>query len=213
MSKTKLLLYLKTNKQTNKKETVMITTLVRFSYLNAFEPKANPSGDLKFSASILIPKEDTVGLKLVQDAINIAVQKGLDNNKFTKAQVTGLRLPLRDGDVEFDLGNRGAEYKGCFFLNSSSSNKPGVVKAQAGGPPVPIFDPDEFFSGCYGRADINLFPYNQAGNRGVGVGLNNLMLVKEGERLDGRQKAEDAFSDYTEESTEVVSDAVSDDLE
>ena len=179
----------------------MITTLVRFSYLNAFEAKANPSGDLKFSASILVPKEDKAGIKAIQNAINMAIQKGLDTNKFTKAQISGLRLPLRDGDEEFDNGTRGAEYQGCFFLNSSSNNKPGVVKAQAGGPPVPIFDPDEFFSGCYGRADINFFPYNQAGNRGIGVGLNNLMLVKEGERLDGRQKAEDAFKDYTEEST------------
>ena len=192
----------------------MITSVVRFSYLNAFEAKPNPSGDLKFSTSILIPKEDKAGIKVIQAAINEAVQKGLDSNKFTKAQVSGLRLPLRDGDQEFDSGNRGAEYQGCFFLNSSSVNKPGVVKAQAGGPPVPIFDPDEFFSGCYGRADINFFPYNQAGNRGIGVGLNNLMLVMEGERLDGRQKAEDAFANYTEEAVEGPSQEVpSGDLE
>ena len=191
----------------------MITNLVRFSYLNAFEAKPNPSGDLKFSASLLIPKTDTAGIKAIQNAINEAVQKGLDNNKFTKAQVSGLRLPLRDGDAEHDSGNRGAEYKGHFFLNSSSTNKPGVVKAQAGGPPVPIFDPDEFFSGCYGRADINFFPYNQAGNRGIGVGLNNLMLVKEGERLDGRQKAEDAFSSFTGEDTEDTQETTSGDLE
>jgi len=185
----------------------MITSLVRFSYLNCFEAKANPSGDLKFSVSILVQKEDKAGIKAIQVAINTAVQKGLDTNKFTKAQISGLRLPLRDGDEEFDNGTRGAEYQGCFFLNSSSNNKPGVVKAQAGGSPVPIFDPDEFFSGCYGRADVNFFPYNQAGNRGIGVGLNNLMLVKEGERLDGRQKAEDAFKDFTEESTNEPTDS------
>ena len=180
----------------------MITNLVRFSYLHAFEATPNPSGDLKFSASILIPKTDTKGIKAIHDAINVAVQKGIDNNKFTAAQVKNLRLPLRDGDAEFEEGNRGEEYKGCFFMNSSSKNKPGVVKAQKDSGPVPIFDPDDFFSGCYGRADVNFFPYNQAGNRGVGVGLNNLMLVKEGERLDGRQKAEDAFSEYTEEGVE-----------
>lgn len=188
----------------------MITGIVRFSYLNCWEAKPNPSGDLKFSASILIPKEDKAGLKVIHAAINEAVQKGLDSNKFTKAQVSSLRIPLRDGDEEHDNGNRGAEYKGCYFLNSSSVNKPGVVKAQAGGPPVPIFDPEEFYSGCYGRADINFFPYNQAGNRGIGVGLNNLMLVKEGERLDGRQKAEDAFANYTDEETDNQEDSSGD---
>ena len=180
----------------------MITTLVRFSYLNAFEAKATPSGDLKFSASLLIPKEDVEGIKAIHSAINAAVQKGIDNNKFTQAQVKSLRLPIRDGDAEFESGNRGPEYKGCFFINATSKNKPGVVKAQKDSAPVPIFDPDDFYSGCYGRADVNFFPYNQAGNRGVGVGLNNLMMVSEGERLDGRQKAEDAFSSYTGENTD-----------
>ena len=180
----------------------MITTVVRFSYLNAFEPKPTPSGDLKYSVSMLIPKEDEAGIKQIQAAINAAVQKGIETNKFTQAQIKMLRLPIRDGDEEFEAGNRGAEYKGHFFVNATSKNKPGVVQAQKGGPPVPVFDPDDFYSGCYGRADVNFFPYNQAGNRGVGCGLNNLMKVNDGERLDGRQKAEDAFSQYTDEDVE-----------
>lgn len=185
----------------------MITTLVRFSYLNAFEPKETPSGDMKYSASLLIPKEDKDGILAIKKAIQDAIAVGIEKGKFKQAQVGGLRLPLRDGDEEFDNGNRGAEYKGHFFLNSSSSNAPGVVKAQKGGPPVPIIDTDDLFSGCYGRADINFFPYNQAGNKGIGVGLNNIMLVKEGERLDGRQKAEDAFSSYTDEDTDETVDS------
>ena len=193
----------------------MITPLVRFSYLNCFEAKPDPQGVLKFSVSCLIPKTDTEGIKSLQAAINAAVQKGLDINKFTQAQIKSLRLPIRDGDEEFEAGNRGAEYKGCFFINATSKNKPGVVKAQANSKPVPIFDPDEIFSGCYGRVDANFFPYNQAGNRGIGFGLNNIMLVKEGERLDGRQRAEDAFSAYTEEATdsEATEEAPSGDLE
>lgn len=180
----------------------MITTEVRFSYLNAFEPKETPSGDMKYSASILIPKEDETGVKELQAAINIAVQKGLETNKFSKVQVPGLRLPLRDGDEEFEQGNRGPEYKGFWFINASSKNKPGVVDKNA----KPLFDADEFFSGCWGRADIGFFPYNQAGNRGVGVGLNNLMMLREGERLDGRQSAENAFSKYASEEGNTEGD-------
>ena len=193
----------------------MITPVVRLSYLNVFEPKLDPQGTLKYSVSILIPKEDTEGLVSLQASINEAVQKGLDANKFTKAQIKGLRLPLRDGTVEFEAGNRGAEYKDCFFFNASSKNKPGVVKAQSNSAPVPIFDPDDFYSGCYGRVDLNFFPYYQAGNRGIGAGLNNVMMVKEGERLDGRQKAEDAFKSYTEDGVDnaAAADPASEDLE
>jgi len=172
----------------------MITGIVRFSYLNAFEPKKTPSGDMKYSASILVPKEDELSVKEVKAAINAAVQKGIDANKFSAAQTNSPKFhnPLRDGDVEFENGDRGAEYKGHYFLNSSSVNKPGIVGADA----KPLFDPDDFYSGCHGRADINFFPFKNAGNIGVGVGLNNLMKIRDGERLDGRQKAEDAFANY-----------------
>ena len=182
----------------------MITNLVRFSYLNAFEAKATPSGDMKYSASLLIPKTDTQGIATIHEAINDAIETGIEKGKFKRNQVAALRTPLRDGDEEFEKGNRGEEYKGHFFLNSSSANAPGVVKAQKNGPPVPIMDADEFYSGCYGRADINFFPYNAAGNKGVGVGLNNLLLVKEGPRLDGRQSAESAFGSFTNEDTDDV---------
>lgn len=171
----------------------MIITNVRFSYLNAFKPAKNPSGDLKYSASILIPK-DSKQIPAIKEAINKAAQVGIEKNKFTAQQAKNLRIPLRDGDEEAETGNRGKEYKGCYFINSSSDNAPGVVDVHL----QPIIDSDEFYSGCYGHADVNFFPYNAAGNKGVGVGLNNLLKTKDGERLDGRQSAEDAFASYEE---------------
>jgi hypothetical protein len=42
--------------------------------------------------------------------------------------------------------------------------------------------------------DVGFFPFSRDGNRGIGCGLNNVMFVKEGERLDGRQSAEQAFA-------------------
>ena len=180
----------------------MITPVLRCTYLNVFEAKPNPSGKLKFSTAALISKKDKKGLDEIKAAINAAVQKGIEMNKFTKQQVASLRLPLRDGDAEYESGDRGPEYKGHYFFNCSSDNKPGIVKAQKGGAPVPLFDPDELYSGCYVRLDCNFFPYNQAGNRGVGCGLNNVMLVKQGDRLDGRMNADQAFAQYTEEDVE-----------
>ena len=92
----------------------MITTLVRFSYLNAFEPSQTPSGEMKFSASLLIPKSDTKGIEAINQAIQNAIAVGIEKGKFKQAQVNSLRLPLRDGDIEVENGNRGEEYKGCF---------------------------------------------------------------------------------------------------
>ena len=71
----------------------------------------------------------------------------------------------------------------------------------------PIIDSDTFYSGCYGHVHVNLFPYNTAGNRGIGVGLNNLMKSADGDRLDGRKSAEDAFAEYGEAGGEAEEEA------
>ena len=57
----------------------------------------------------------------------------------------------------------------------------------------PIMDKDEFYSGCYGRASINFYPFDAAGNKGIAVGLNNLQKMEDGERLAGGSSAEDDF--------------------
>ena len=171
------------------------------SYLNWHEPQETPSGDMKYSVSILIDQTDAKMIKKVKAAILTAVNKGITDNKFTKAQSNSLRMPLRDGSKEFEDGNRGKEYDGCFFLNANSKNKPGVVR-KSGDNTIPIIDPDEFYSGCIGHVHVSFFPYNTAGNRGIGVGLNNIMKVSDGDRLDGRKSADDAFSDFGGAETE-----------
>ena len=184
--------------------TKMITGEVRFSYLHVWEPAETPSGDEKFSASILIPAKDKKTLAAVEKAVQAAIKRGIEKGKFTKAQVKTLRLPLRNGTEEFENGEKAnnPEYKGMMFLNASSNRQPGVVGPDA----KPLMDQDDAYSGMWGRADINFFPYNAAGNKGVGVGLNNVMKLRDDERLDGRQKAEDAFSDYAVEEPEGSDD-------
>ena len=40
---------------------------------------------------------------------------------------------------------------------------------------------------------MSVFAYDKAGNRGISFGLNNVQKLGDGERLDGRLKAEDDF--------------------
>jgi hypothetical protein len=175
---------------------------VKFSYVKVWEADATPSGDMKYGVCLMIEKTNKATLAEYQQGIAQAVEKGIEKGKITKAKVKSLRMPLRDGDKEFEDGEKGAEYKGFFFMNSGRAEKkgaPGVVGPDAN----PIMDQDEFYSGCWGHADVNFFAYDTGGNRGIGVGLNNVMKTKDDERLDGKQKAEDAFAGFaTEESGE-----------
>lgn len=169
--------------------TKVVTGRVRFSYAHVFKPQAIEEGaDPKYSCSILIPKTDKATLKKVQDAIKAAKEAGLalwGGSVPTK----NFKLPLRDGDEEYP---NDAAYEGMYFLSANSSTKPRVVDADLN----PIISPDEFYSGCYGRASVNFFPFAKAGNKGIGVALNNLQKLEDGENLGGGNSSpEEDFGD------------------
>lgn len=167
-------------------QTKVITGEVRFSYLTVFEAKAIEEGQTpKYSVALLIPKSDKKTLKKIKDAVEAAKIAG-QASKFNGKIPANLKTPLRDGDAERPDQE---EYKGMYFLNANSSNRPGLVDANTD----PIMDSTELYSGCYGRASINLYAFNVSGNRGIACGLNNLQKIRDGDTLGGRSKAEDDF--------------------
>lgn len=172
----------------------MIIGPCRISYPAIFEAKPNPSGKLKFSCALLIPKSNETLVASIRKAIDKATETGKE--KIWKGRVPKFRYePLRDGDAELESGEKtGKEYAGHYFINSSSDNPPGVVGPDG----KPLLDQSKLYAGCYVLADVNPFPYTNSGNSGIGWGLNNLMLKAAGERLDGRQAAEDAFAAYAD---------------
>ena len=175
--------------------TKVVTGKVRFSYVNIFKSRSfTADQDAKFSICLLIPKKDTETVAKIKAAIQEAVQEGI-SSKWGGKKPANLKLPLRDGDAE--RAEEAEEYKGMYFLNANSTQKPGIVDRDLN----KILDPDEVYSGCWGRASINFFPFNTNGNRGIGVGLNNVQKVADGERLGAaRASAEDDFGDGFEYS-------------
>lgn len=165
-------------------KTKFVTGKVRFSYANVFTPGETPNGTLKYSVSILIPKSDT-------DTVN-RFKKAFEDTKTANAAVWGGSVPkllkggLRDGDAEKD----DPAYAGHFFINASSNEKPGIVDADLN----PIIDTSEFYSGCYGRASITLYPYDTSGSKGIAAGLNNVQKLEDGEKFGGSTTAAADFA-------------------
>lgn len=174
------------------------TPVFRSSYAFVHEPKETPNGDLKYTICMIFNKDDKDELKQVVQAIaNAAAGRfGVDPNKWPK----NLKCPLRDGDEERD----NPEYENAYFMNGGNKNKPGIVDANV----QPITDREEFYSGCYARASLSFYSYDVQGNKGVGTGLNNLMFVRDGGRLDGAVAAEDDFAEFRDAEVE---DSVDDD--
>lgn len=174
--------------------TKVITGKVRFSYVNIFKSRSfQPGQDEKYSICLLIPKKDKKTVQDIKDAVNAAIQQGVAE-KWGGKKPANLKLPLRDGDDE--RADEAEEYIGMYFLNANSNQKPGIIDMYKN----EILDPTEVYSGCWGRASINFFPYNSNGNKGIGVGLNNIQKLGDDEPLGGaRASAEDDFSDDFED--------------
>lgn len=170
--------------------TKVVTGLVRLSYVQIFSKRSFTEGtDAKYSLCVLVPKKDTKTLKKIQVAMKSAAEEGI-STKFNGKKPSNLHMPLRDGDEE--RADEAPEYKGMYFFNCKSDRKPGIVDKDCN----EILDPDEVYSGCWGRVSVNFYPYSVNGNKGVAVGLNNVQKLKDDQRLGGAAaSAEDDFND------------------
>lgn len=189
----------------NKKisETAIRIGEVRFGYVNVFAPRAKEDGTPgKYSVQLLIPKSDALAKKLIDDAIAAAAKNGVAT-KFGGKMPRNLKTTLRDGDEEFPDD---PTYAGMWFMNASSAatNKPGVA-VLTNGQITEALDGDDFYSGCWGCASINFFPYNTSGNQGVACGLNNVIKTKDDEKLSGGHSAREDFADLASDLNKFLS--------
>ena len=113
-----------------------------------------------------------------------------------------LKLPLHDGDTERPDDET---YKDMMYFNATSKDAPQIVDRKV----QPILDPMECGSGDYCNVSVNFYGFNTNGNRGVAAGLQNIQLVKHGERLAGKASAS---SDFEEIEGEDESEVFGDDL-
>jgi hypothetical protein len=157
----------------------------RLCYVHVFN-KYNPDGaasEGKYMANILIPKNEKETIKAIEKAIAAAKETAIIS-KWGGKDPKKLDLPLRDGDEKEDPA-----FENCFYLNARSNTRPGVVDRQG----HPITDEEEIYSGVYALTSITFYGYEVSGNRGIAVGLDNIMKFKDGERLGGRASAESDF--------------------
>jgi len=189
-----------TTKAVPSNDTKVITTKVRFSYVHVFEPTAMEGQTLKkYSVSLIISKKDKTLLAKINKAITAAIEEGR-TSKFA-GKIKGLKLPLRDGDVERPDDEA---YENSYFISATSTTRPGLLDSDARTP----LTPDDLKSGDYGRASINFYAFNKAGNKGVAAGLNNLMKLEDGEALSGRPSAEVDFAEFGEDEEDDGSDLI-----
>ena len=162
----------------------------RWSYVNAWEPKAIGEGAVaKYSVSLIVSKDDVATIAKINAAIEAAYKEGenkLRGNGRTVPPLSSIKTPLRMGST--DRPDDSA-YANSYFLTANSTTAPGIVDAACN----PILERSEVYSGVYGRASITFYAYASNGAKGIACGLNNLQKIKDGEPLGSRASAESDF--------------------
>ena len=158
------------------------------SFPHLFQPRAVKQGDEpKYSCSVLIAKTDPQ-LAQVQQIIEAEKANGFPSGFPPKGKVC-----LKDGAVEYPQDPRMHSYM-IISGTAKADQKPVVVDAGM----QPVMDPAAVYPGAEAWVQFNTFVYNMDTSKGVGAGLNGVMLTGlEGAlgRLDNRPTAEQMFAD------------------
>lgn len=188
---------------------VVTPDLVRFSYVHLEAPYAiMPGQAAKYSVQILIPKTATETLELIkagQAAAYEAKKQIFKGKAFAAVETT-----LRDGDLEHpDL----EEYAGMMFMSLSNKYAPKVVGTQrdenGAFKPLDVTDPEEIYSGFYGRAGMDFFAYDSPAKKGISASLSTVQKVRDGEKLGGH--VSDPNGDFAEFEDDSADDLLADD--
>jgi hypothetical protein len=160
------------------------TPMFRVSYPSVFKPTDfQGNGQLQYSVTMLFDKKRD--LSIMRDAVDRLIEE-----KFKDVKRKKIRLPFRDGNEEKeDIDG----YKDCIFVRAASKTKPIIVDCTE--ERNQIEDETEFYPGCYARATIIPFAYDQKGNKGISFGLHNLQFLKDGEPFTNRGNPDEDYDD------------------
>lgn len=174
------------------------------SYANIFKPRAiDEKSEPKYSIALLFEKKtaDKQLAELRKMMEFVAAEKFGPKWK----AIPKFSLPIRDGDVDKPTQD---EYKGKLFVNASSKRAPQVVDRHL----VAVISEEEAYSGCIFVASVNVYAFDKAGNKGVALGLNNLLVWEKGEKLAGGKSAAEDFAEYADGSEPTPAPADEDPL-
>lgn len=166
---------------------------VRFMYNFVFEPRLNKmNGKEEFFVRVLIPKTNKEAIKILNDAIHATASDkwGAKVEQMLKT----VRLPLMDGDQKGD-----PNYAGMLYFNAKSDRKPTVVDISC----KPIMRKEEFYSGCWGAFNGNVWAYDNAFGKGISIGLQNLMKTKDDEPIASGVSAQEVFGNIMQKASDT----------
>lgn len=178
--------------KTKSKPKSLVTPIFRVSFPNVFEARSMDDGPAKFGLTAVWDpskfsakdKERWQAMQALANEVSVGKFK-----KKIKDLPDNFKKPVRKGEEKEGLEGFGP---GLMFASLTTKFKPGLVDKD--GKTKIVDDPEAFYPGCYARATVTCYAYENKG-KGVAFGLMNVQKIADGARLDSRTDAEDDFAD------------------
>ena len=174
----------------DKLNTKMITPVIRcmFPKLDEVDEKNG-----KYGLSIPLPKTD----KAAYDALQEIMRNAAVNTWGEKyANLGGITHFVEDCDKDPKYADDQV-YSGCLKFSAKSNRRPGCVYPNLEAIPLEQLE-QVIYGGCYIRASISAYGTETGGKKTVAFSLNNVMFVKDGERLGGAPRADEDFAAFAD---------------
>ncbi len=153
----------------------------RLSYPSLYKPTGYLAQTPRYSATILIPKDDAQ-INTIWEYIKAAVEKQWP--KEAKRILENLRrekgFAFQDGDLKDPT--RYPEYQGMMALKCINRTQPRIVDQNAD--PLPD-GPEAPYAGCYVRVNVMFNGFQKDNNINLFANLMGLQFVADGPRLGG----------------------------
>lgn len=165
----------------------ILTPEFRAAFISVFRPSkarsASPDQAPKYSIRAAFPPSADLSTLKAQAELAAREKWG---DKIPKA----LRSPFRTNEeLENPVPGLGDDWIIVTF-SANEDRRPGIVDAQL----QDIIDEADAYSGAWYRAQVRAFAYDNAGNKGVSFGLQNVQKLRDDSPLGGgRTPANKAF--------------------
>ena len=175
------------------------------NFVNLMTPgvQEDDDGNSKEQYSTVIVWPAGTDLTELKTACVNAAKEAFGKNAVEMIRKRQVKFPIKDAGDKDQYGEpfvAGATYATLRTYNDATGNprKPGVVSRipdpKNDMKPTPITDPEEVYSGILAWATVSVFAgTHPKGGKYVSISLHNVQKLADGDRLDGRAKAEDDF--------------------
>jgi len=160
-----------------------------------FEARAVPgsNNEPRFSCTLIFDEaaQKKPEFKALQDEILNAANERFPGNR---GNHKALRMPIRKGEEKSEK-YQGFD-PGTVFISAWTKERPGLVDRNRN----EILTKAEVWAGQLARIRVRPFAYDTSGNKGVGLMLEGVQIVKaDMPRIDGRKSAAEVFTDIDDE--------------